>query len=248
MKPMAALFNSLRAPLRSFGRRSLATATVSTRAVTLPSLEVAKQMPRHVSELSGDQLFVLSESCGHLGAARERLRREIMIVDKVDYFDTTDKLVEIANASHGNQGMVKAPYYASIYVALMTGWASLPLVFHYPTASLFNDYFVTADPPDVGEADTWLEVGAWSWNWMEPPLGTISFFLLCIQFAREQRLSIGEKAMTERIREYQADFLAKQYPQYDSSILRAYGSAIALHDDSINIREDGERIEALRSP
>jgi hypothetical protein len=28
--------------------------------------------------------------------------------------------------------------------------------------------------------------GSWTWSWMEPPLGHISFFLLCLQFARNQ--------------------------------------------------------------
>lgn len=50
-----------------------------------------------------------------------------------------------------------------------------------------------------------LEVGSWSWNWMEPPLGTISFFLLCMQFAREQRVNIGIKPFTERLKLHQAD-------------------------------------------
>ena len=31
-----------------------------------------------------------------------------------------------------------------------------------------------------------LEVGSWSWNWMEPPLGQLSFFLLCLQYSRAQ--------------------------------------------------------------
>jgi hypothetical protein len=37
------------------------------------------------------------------------------------------------------------------------------------------------EPKDL---ETWLEVGSWSWNWMEPPLGQISFFLLCLQYSR----------------------------------------------------------------
>lgn len=146
---------------------------------------------------------------------------------------------------HSNQLKEKAPYHASIYIALVTGWASLPLVFHYPSAAFFNDKFVTADPPEVGEADTMLEVGSWSWNWMEPPLGTISFFLLCIQYAREQRVSIGGMTMTEKIQEKQATMLAEKYSQYDAAIIKAYGSAIALHDDCVNIQEEQARIEAI---
>ena len=123
--------------------------------------------------------------------------------------------------------------------------ASLPLVFHYPSAALFNDNFVTAAPPEVGEADTWLEVGSWSWNWMEPPLGTISFFLLCVQFAREQRMSIGGKAMTERMQDYQAEKLTAAFPQYDETIVRQFAASIALVDSTEDVKLEHTFIEAF---
>lgn len=231
-------------------------------------------MPRHVSELSGDQLVILSEQGAHLGASRERLRREIMAIDGISYSETTNvvrtldicadrtclapraylptlcarlplaQLLAVAKESVGQQIMMKAPYQLSIYTALVAGWASLPLVFHFSTATLFNDMFVTADPPDVGDADTWLEVGAWSWSWMEPPLGTISFFLLCIQFAREQRMSIGGKAMTEIMQEKQGENVAAKFPQYDGPALRQYSACIAMIDDSVEILAEHELISS----
>ena len=78
-----------------------------------------------------------------------------------------------------NLEMHKLPYQLSLYSALIAGWASIPLVFSRPIAERFNDMCVAGGPPpdDVG-LDTWLEVGSWTWSWMEPPLGTISFFLL----------------------------------------------------------------------
>jgi len=211
----------------------------------LPTMQDAIAMPRHVSELSGEQLFMLAEMSGgtSVGVARERMRREIMMVDKIDYAQTHKILTEMAACASSNHGLIKAPSYVAIYTALVAGWASLPLVFHYPSAELFNMYFVTADPPDVGEADTWLEVGSWSWSWMEPPLGAVSFFLLCIQFAREQRMSIGGKAMTDRIMDYQAERLSEAYPMYAEDVVRAYGAAIALIDDSETIAEEQVRIE-----
>ena len=63
-----------------------------------------------------------------------------------------------------------------------------------------------------------LEVGIWTWNWMEPPLGTISFFLLCIQFARDQKVNIrGGKPWTTYWKEKQGDKLAAAYPQYQQA-------------------------------
>jgi hypothetical protein len=50
---------------------------------------------------------------------------------------------------------------------------------------------VCADVPEAKDLETWLEVGGFAWNWMEPPLGTISFVLLCMQFARSQLQNLG---------------------------------------------------------
>ena len=212
---------------------------------SLPTMEDAIAMPRHMSELNNQQLYLLAESIGHAGACRERMRREIMVVDGVSYVQTTDKVLEMYESIRGNQDFLKAPYVLSIYAALVTGWASLPLVFHYPSAALFNDNFVTAAPPEVGDADTWLEVGSWSWSWMEPPLGTISFFLLCMQFAREQRMSIGGKAMTEKMQDYQAEKLTAAFPQYDETIVRQFAASIALVDSTEDVKLEHTFIEAF---
>jgi hypothetical protein len=211
----------------------------------VPTLEDAKAMPRHISDLTGDQLYVLSEGSGHMAATRERLRRDIMVVDQVDYVATKTRLMEMSAMVASNHALFKAPYQLGIISAIIGGWASLPLVFYYPSASLFNDLFVTCDPPEVGDADTWLEVGAWSWNWMEPPLGTISFFLLCMQFAREQRVNIGTQPFTERVKSYQAEQLVAAFPQYDPCIVRAYATCIALQSDMEDIEREQAIIEQL---
>ena len=226
------------APLAACGARSIQTYN------KLPTLEEAKAMPRHVSELSGDLLFVMAATHSGNDAVRERLRREIMAVDDLEYVDTTNRLLEMSAFTESVTTMSKLPYQVGIVTSVTAGWLSLPLVFHYGMASMFNDNFVTCPPPEVGEADTWLEVGSWSWTWMEPPLGALSFFLLCMQFAREQRLQIGAKPFTERIKEYQADTLAAAYPQYDESIVRAYAESIALHSDALEIADEGKAIEA----
>ena len=84
---------------------------------------------------------------------------------------------------------------------------------------------------------------------MEPPLGTISFFLLCMQFAREQRERIGVKHFTEKIKERQGDALCEAFPQYDAEIVRSYGESIALQCDSGAIDEEKkfilERLKAI---
>ncbi len=62
-------------------------------------------------------------------------------------------------------------------------------------ASLYESKYVCmcvcVDVPEAKDLETWLEVGGFAWNWMEPPLGTISFVLLCMQFARSQLQNLG---------------------------------------------------------
>lgn len=60
-----------------------------------------------------------------------------------------------------------------------------------------------------GEADTWLEVGSWAWNWMEPPLGQLSFALLCAQFARGSMLNLGSKPYGQWIDNFRANKLVR---------------------------------------
>lgn len=69
---------------------------------------------------------------------------------------------------------------------MIAAFASFPLCFHEPSVQWFNEVWVTAEVPPRSDLDTPLEVGAWAWNWMEPPLGQMSFFLLCVQFSRNQ--------------------------------------------------------------
>jgi hypothetical protein len=166
-----------------------------------------------------------------------------MTVDNIDYVETKERMIEMSAHVTSGQALYKSPYQIGIVSAVVGGWLSLPLVFHYASAAKFNDMFVTCDPPEMGEADTFLEVGAWSWNWMEPPLGTISFFLLCMQFAREQRQVIGMKPFTERIKEHQANRLATAFPQYDDTIVRAYAESTALHCDIEEIEMDHQIID-----
>lgn len=61
-----------------------------------------------------------------------------------------------------------------------------------------------------------------SWGWMEPVLGQVSFFLLCMQFARAQLHNLGIRPYFNWQRERRADRLAAMYPRYDPEFLRMY--------------------------
>lgn len=181
-------------------------------------------MPREYRDMSNSIVVPLAMR-GDLGACKERLIREIMAVDEIPYEEADAKVGEMSRAHKANQGFWKAPYLVGIAVATTAGFASFPLVFDLNTSLWFNEYFVTADVAEPQDLETPLEVGAWTWNWMEPPLGQISFFLLCLQWARDQLLNIHVQPYTDTIVNYRAKSLASAFPQYDSLVVRDFALA-----------------------
>merc|ERR1719291_346241 len=120
----------------------------------------------------------------------------------------------------------------------MTGaLVSFPLCFHFETVHWFNHHFVTADIPEPKDLETWLEVGSWSWNWMEPVLGHLSFFLLCLAFARAQFKTLGIKPYSKAILESRAETLAKEFPQYDPEIIKLYSMSQPFEWSLVNFAQ-----------
>ena len=199
---------------------------------------------RDFKDLSGEALFRMSvQQGGCLGSARERMVREVMLVDKVSREEATEIVRGMARKNAEGMTMSVLPYKIGINAAYVGAWVSIPMVFSIQVAKKFNDVMVTTDVPEPADLHTTLECGMWTWGWMEPPLGTISFFILCIQFAREKRLEIGIKPFTQRLIEMQGNKLADSYPQYNSRILKSYGESIALATDAADIAEEAELIE-----
>ena len=114
-------------------------------------------------------------------AIRERLVREVMRVDNIEWVEATQQVDTIRDTNQSGLLGVKFPYYVGITIGFVSAWGCLPLVFDLPTAEWFNTAYVTTEHPQPEDVETWLEVGAWTWNWMEPLLGTISFQLLALQ-------------------------------------------------------------------
>ena len=151
--------------------------------VQTPSLGVARAMPNGFSEMENGPLIVIAEMGNHK-ARCEVLRRHIMMMDNVDYEDATTTLNEIEKKNRKNIIWAVLPYQIGIATALMAGIGAVPMVFNVDIALWFNHHFVTMEIPGESDLDTALETGAWTWNWMEPVLGTASFTLLCLQFSR----------------------------------------------------------------
>merc|ERR1711879_660804 len=73
---------------------------------------------------------------------------------------------------------------------------------------------------------TYIQVGAWTWSWMEPILGTASFVLLCLQLGRSQCVRMRYYPYTESMLRWRSHRVAKQYPQYDGSMVRAWAKIL----------------------
>eukprot|EP00959_Pyramimonas_sp_CCMP1952_P068349 1426451-Pyramimonas_sp.AAC.1 len=63
---------------------------------------------------------------------------------------------------------------------------------------------------------------------MEPPLGQISFFLLCLQFSRAQLQNLGIKPYTAWLLKKRAARLVAMYPQYDSEIVTHFSETDSI--------------------
>ena len=233
--------------LRTLGARSLAARGTQSRLAAQKLPVVATQtrnfalahkteidderMPTTYADYSNHVLLMLSAH-GDDQAIRERMVRDVMKVDSVDHVEAETKVQEIEQAAKSGLAMSRLPYRVGIAAALVAGFGSIPMCFDLHTVLWFNEQYVTMDVEDAKNLETWLEVGSWSWNWMEPPLGTISFFLLCMQYSRDQRLNMGQKPYTEWYKSQRADRLAAAFPAYTTEIVRDYAKATAFdHSD-----------------
>lgn len=193
-----------------------------------PTMEIAKSMPISFKNMDNISLLTLS-ALKNEQARAEMLRRHIMTVDNVPYSEACKTFEEIA--AENRRGMLKhtIPYKLGITAAVGGGLFSIPLCFHLPSVHWFNERFVTTDVPEPQDLETWLEVGSWAWNWMEPPLGQISFLLLCLQFARAQIANLGVRPYTAKIKAMRADKIVAKYPQYDATLLSNYSKSVNFY-------------------
>lgn len=149
----------------------------------VPSLSMVKSMPVSLSGMDNVALTTLG-AMGNHAALQEMLKRHIMSVDNISYKEASDIYDKIEKKNHEWENYMAFPFQASVTTCLAAGVLSIPLVFHLPTVEFFNDHFVTAEHPPTKELETALEVGSWSWNWMEPVFGTSTFLLLALQYMR----------------------------------------------------------------
>lgn len=181
-KTSKAFSSSSRAFKKTRTRQRRVRQSSKSLVATGPSMETAEKMTLSLKSMENASLVTLG-GMGNHKACREMLRRHIMVTDKCSYQVACFKFLELEQKNHEGVFLLALPFQLGVGSAI-AGLISIPLVFHLPTVEFFNEYYVTAEHPPLKDLETALEVGSWSWNWMEPPLGTCTFVLLCVQYIR----------------------------------------------------------------
>lgn len=153
------------------------------KARTVPTVPIAKAMAARYETMDNETLVTIAAMRVH-DARSEVLKRHIMAIDNVSYDEANVTFATIAARNRRGMAFAALPYQIGMTAAVGGALASVPMVFDLSTAEWFNRRFVTTDVPEPKDLETFLEVGAWTWSWMEPVLGHVSFFLLCLQFSR----------------------------------------------------------------
>ena len=187
----------------------------------------AKELPREYRAFPNDVLLSAA-IMGDQDAREERLIRDIMAKDDVSWEDAQPRFDEIIAANRRGLFVSTLPYKIGICSSLVLGFGSIPMIFDLNTALWFNEAYVTTDVPEERDLETPLEVGSWTWNWMEPPLGQMSFFLLCMQYARAQLQNLGAKPYTAYILKRRAERLCQEFPEYCPFVLESFSEGDPL--------------------
>jgi hypothetical protein len=193
-----------------------------------PTPDVANRLSLSMPEMDNNILLTLG-ALDHHEAHKELLKRHIMKIDHVSYDEASLVYKQIEHENNKGMYLLALPYQIGIAIGTIGAFASIPLVFHHATAHAFNERFVTTDVPEPKDLETVLEVGAWTWNWMEPVLGQVSFFLLCLQFSRAQLNNLGYHPYTRKMKQMRGIRLAQAFPKYDSRLLIQFSESSKLY-------------------
>lgn len=191
-------------------------------------MEQAQDMPLSFSEVSNQTVFSLAEEGNH-EACQERLIRHVMVVHEIDWDAASEKVALMKEENYKVLWWITLPYKVGIATALFSGAVTIPMVFSKSMAKWFNHHFVTMEVPEKSDLDTWLEVGAWTWNWMEPPTGVACFVLLTLQFSRAQMQNMDLKPFTDQMKTYRSNRLADLFPEYDRNIVKDYARTQSMN-------------------
>jgi len=193
-----------------------------------PTVAYAKGMPRSFSSMRHEQIIQLCVEGSHQ-ARREALVRNVMTIDNIEHDDAVKVVSKISEENRKLMYLEYLPYHTGIAAASIFGAFSFPMIFSKDVVLWFNEGYVTADVPGKEDLETILEVGSFSWSWMEPIIGQASFIFLVLQFMRSQAINLGLKPYGDKILGVRSQRMIKKYPQYDPIFLEWFSESDALY-------------------
>ena len=174
-------------------------------------------------ELSNEMLALMARdvSTAAHDVHQERLTRDIMAVDNVEYEEARRKMAEMFMENRAQSWWNRLPNDAGLFVSGAAAVVVVPLVFHFDIGHTFAEW-VDAEWDELPDHHSFAAVGTWTWAWMEPIIGTASFSILCLQLFRERMLALGVKPFSDFMLSRRAQHLVDRYPDYSPAIVRAF--------------------------
>ena len=77
-------------------------------------------------------------------------------------------------------------------------------------------------------------MGAWAWNWMEPPLGTISFLILCFQLATESTRSRLGDPLGQWLGARREQQILDLFPKYSPLVVLSWANTVMAFDQKLS--------------
>lgn len=185
-----------------------------------PDAEWTQERP--YKNYDDETLYLLCKAFQVPKIQEERMRREIMDIDKCDTSRADLVLSEMSELLHSRAAVYSWPYSLGFVCLGGSLIASMPMVFSKRCAIWFNEAYVTADVPPADDIETLLEIGSWTWNWMEPPLGTASFCILAAQYCKSYMVKLGIAPYRVYFEAKNNKILQKQYPRYDRGTIKDF--------------------------
>lgn len=199
-----------------------------------PTIASAKQQKTELWELDNITLLLLARDPEAHDVHQERLIRDIMATDGIEYNSASLIMKDIFQSNQVNP-LFLLPYDITFVVFGVAAFACVPLVFQYDTATTFAEsVHATLDTADIPTVHSFANVGAWTWTWMEPMIGTASFAILCLQLARTTMKKLEFRPYHHSLQSKRANNLASNYPRFTKSIVKDFGRSQPLRGDKFN--------------
>jgi hypothetical protein len=220
--------------LRFSPRLLRAYTTTATLQRNKPTIAMAKEQISELWELDNHTLLVLSRDTEAHDVHQERLIRDIMGKDGIEYDQAANIMKDMFEFNQVHP-LVMVPYDVTFLLFGVSAVACVPLVFYFDTAKLFADAVsATLDVEEIPTLHSASNVGAWTWTWMEPMIGTASFSILCLQLARTTMKKLEYRPYFHSLQSKRANDLACQYPRYTKSIVKDFGRSQPLRGEKYN--------------